>query len=178
MKQHKSINSYLDVLIQESIKSTLQRKTLREEEKQAQQSSDTSSGEDAKVDQEKAKLKKGDVMVDDVIEKLNTIRSGKSFKEDSIKSSLEQYFNNLKKPERVALLAYLKGISQIVSGEVSGAAAIEPADKEPGIEMKKKNEPQVKSIKPTVIKAPEVKKDKSKPSAEDASGPVPISAKK
>jgi hypothetical protein len=186
MKQHKSINSYLDTLIHESIKSTLQRRTMREEEEQEKQvnkdtgdSSDSGeTGEKKLPEPEKQKLKQGDVTVDDVIEKLNAIRSGKSFKDESVKSALDEYFEDLPKAERVALVAYLKGISQVLSGEVSGAQALDPADQAPGIEMKKKNEPKTVSIKPNVIKAPDIKKDKSKPSGEDASGPVPISPKK
>ena len=88
-----------------------------------------------------------------------------------------KYFDDLTKAEQVALLAYLKGISQVLSGEVSGEQAIEPADKSPAISMQKKNEPKKVSIKPHVIKAPEVSK-KKKPSSEDASGPVPITPKK
>lgn len=183
IKHHKSINSYLDSLIQESVKSALKRNTIREEEKQdalAKGDSGDSGEEKPKMggEEEKKKLKKGDVAVEDVVNNLNSIRSGKSFKDEAIRGSLEKYFNDLSRAEQVALVAYLKGISQVVSGEVPGDNAIEPADKEPAISMSKKNEPQTRSVKPNVIKAPEVKKSKSKPSAEDSSGPVPIAAKK
>jgi hypothetical protein len=179
MKQHnsiKSIDTYLVSVIEESIKATLQKKALQEKEKQ-----DAVSGSDAESektnDKEKQKLKKGDVTVDDVIDKLNSIRSGKSFKEEKITAALSKYIDDLGVAERTALLAFLKGISQIVTGEISPETAIDPGDKHVDIEMKKTTGPQKVSVKPNVIKAPDIEKSK-KSSAEDASGPVPIKAKK
>jgi hypothetical protein len=75
------------------------------------------------------------------------------------------------------LLAFVKGISQIVTGEIEAKQAVEPGDDDPGIEMKKTSGSQKVSIKPNVIKAPDVEKSK-KSSSEDASGPVPITPKK
>lgn len=166
----KTIDSYITSAIEESLKVTLQKKALQEKEKQ-------SVANDAEGDSEKEKLKKGNIIVDDIIEKLNSIRSGKSFKEEEVKLALTNYFDGLKEPERVALLAFLKGISQIVTGEIEAKQAVEPGDTAPGIEMKKTSGSQNVSIKPNVIKAPDVEKSK-KPSSEDTSGPVPITPKK
>lgn len=115
-------------------------------------------------------MKKGAVNVGQVIEKLNTIRSGKSFKDDAIKASLEEYFNALKKPEQVALLAFLKGIAQIVTGEVVGDKAVEPEDPAPAISMKKTEYKRV--VKPVIIK-----KSKSTKGAEDTTPPTPAPIK-
>lgn len=176
MKQ-KTIDSCIVSVIEESVKATLQRRALQEKEKQAAAASklnldkkETSSSDELK------KLRKSDVTVDDIVEKLNSIRSGKSFKDEIIFSSLKKYFEGLGSEEKVALLAFLKGISQIVTGEIGGAEAIEPSDKPADIEMKKTSGPQKVSLKPNIIKAPDIKKDK-KPSSEDTSGPVPITPK-
>lgn len=174
--KRKTIDSYIANVIEESLKSTLQKKALQEKEKQ-DASSSGSSEEKPDVGQEEEKLKKGDVTVDDVIEKLNSIRSGKSFNDDAVKSALGKYFDELDKPEKTALLAFLKGISQIVTGEVSGGEAIDPGDKPADVEMEKKTGSKKVSIKPNIIKAPDIEKNK-KPNAEDASGPVPITPKK
>jgi len=185
MKHHnrsKSINSCLVDIIEESVKAALQRKAVKEKERQvAMTEEDNDVEKDVKQstvdDAEKDKLRKGDVTVDDVIEKLNSIRSGKSFKDDSVSSALGKYFDNLGVEEKTALLAFLKGISQVVTGEISASAAIGPGDKLAGIEMKKTTGSEKVSIKPNIIKAPDIEKNK-KPDSEDTSGPVPIKAKK
>lgn len=176
--KRKTIDSYIANVIEESVKSTLQKKALQEKEKQDSTASGSGNAEEEKPDlgPEAEKLKKGDITVDDVIEKLNSIRSGKSFNADDVKSALSKYFDELEKPEKTALLAFLKGISQIVTGEVSGDSAIDPGDKPAGVEMKKTGTQKV-SIKPNIIKAPDIEKSK-KPGAEDTSGPVPITPKK
>lgn len=121
-------------------------------------------------------MKEGNVNVDQVIEKLNTIRSGKSFKDDQIRASLEQYFKSLKSPERVALLAFLKGIAQIVTGEVVGDKAVEPSDPAPSVTMKKADYRRV--IKPVIIKK-STKKEQGKSAAagEDVTPPTPAPIK-
>lgn len=115
-------------------------------------------------------LKSGDISTDQIIEKLNTIRSGKSFKDSQIKESLQEYIDSLKKPEKVALFAFLKGVAQIVTGEVSGDKAIEPSDPVPAVSMKKGVVKKV--IKPTVVKKRVEKKE------EDTTPPTPIKPKK
>lgn len=130
------------------------------------------------VEDEKQKLKKGEITFEDVIEKLNTIRSGKSFKDAEIKNKMEEYVESLTKAERTALFAFLKGISQLTTGEFDPADAQDPSDLPSGIEMEKTNQ-QSRSLKPNVIKTPKPnKEEKKKPSAEDTSGPVPIKPKK
>jgi len=171
----KTIDSYIANVIEESLKATLQRRALREKELQNAASSEEPKEKDS--GEETEKLKKGDITVDDVIEKLNSIRSGKSFNDKDISEALKKYFEELEAAEKTALLAFLKGISQIVTGEVSADIAIDPGDKPAGIEMKKTTGPEKVSIKPNVIKAPDIEKNK-KPSAEDTIGPLPISAKK
>lgn len=95
-------------------------------------------------------MKTGNVTVDQVIEKLNSIRSGKSFKEEQIKNSLSSYMDSLDEAEKVALLAFLKGISQIVTGEIEGQKAVEPSDPAPAVSMEK--DVYKRTIKPAIIK--------------------------
>ncbi|MBM3194176.1 MAG: hypothetical protein FJZ60_00245 [Chlamydiae bacterium] len=172
MKQQSATNNidlYISNVIKESVRSVLQKRNLREQE-------EGEKGSPA-ADNEDEKMKKGDVTVEDIIDKLNSIRAGKSFKDDAVKASFEKYFNDLDSEEKVALLAFMKGISQILTGEVEASAATDPSDKPAKIEMEKKGGPSKRTLKPLVIKAPEVKKEKAK-SSEDTSGPVPITPKK
>ena len=134
------------------------------------------------LDEEKEALKSGNITSDEVIEKLNTIRAGKSFKDEQIKSAMESYINDLDDAEKTALFAFLKGIAQIVGGEVEGKQATEPSDKPANVKMEKKPSSQKVTIKPNVIKKPsaggEKPKEKASKSPEDTTPPAPIVAKK
>jgi len=130
---------------------------------------------------EKENLKSGDISADEVIEKLNTIRAGKSFKDQNIKTAMESYVSDLDGAEKTALFAFLKGIAQIVGGEVEGKEALEPSDKPANVKMEKKPSSQKVTIKPNVIKKPsagEKPKERASKSPEDTTPPAPIVAKK
>lgn len=127
---------------------------------------------------DKRALSKGDIEADDIIEKLNTIRSGKSFRDDTIKQNMVDYVEGLDKAERTALLAFLLAISQIVTAEMPADQVIDPGENPSSVKMKKgAGEAQTKHVKPNVIRANPPKKEK-KTSGEDTSGPVPITPKK
>ena len=132
------------------------------------------------IDSEKEKLKSGEITPDDIVDKLNTIRSGKSFKDETISAKLSEYIESLSKAEKVALLSFLKGISQVVTGEIEPEDASDPSDSPSDVEMKKDTSGGAvkKTVKPVVIKAPEKEKEKKGSSAEDTSGPTPIKTKK
>lgn len=120
---------------------------------------------------DKKVMKSGDISTDQLVEKLNTIRSGKSFKDSSIKRSLQEYIDSLEKAEKVALFAFLKGIAQIVTGEIYGSDAVEPADPIPAVTMKKGI--YKRNIKPTIIK----KTKNTAGKQEDTTPPTPTPIK-
>lgn len=133
----------------------------------------------------------------DIVDKLNAVRSGKSLKDEDIRGAFEKYVGGLDAEEKIALFAFLKGIAQVTSGEVSGEEAVEPdTAPTPGIEMKKSDEPgpsadpsgqtqqqgdkKVRSIKPNVVGKrdnPESPYVGDEP-AEDTTGPMPVQAKR
>jgi len=134
------------------------------------------SSSSATMKDEKSKLKTGDITADDVVDRLNIIRSGKSFKDEEIAGKLKEYIDSLTKAERTALLAFLKGISQVVTGDMAGKDALDPSDSPSNVEMKKGEDVKKITIKPTIVKNPE--KGEKRSSGEDTSGPVPITPKK
>lgn len=113
----------------------------------------------------------GKVTIDTVVDKLNFIRSGRSFKDEKVKAGLTKYLEGLDDAEKTALLAFLKGISQIVTAEISPEMALEPADDPAKVEMEKKSKNKT-TIKPTVLKSG------GAVSKEDTAGPAPIKPKK
>lgn len=121
------------------------------------------------------KLADGDIKTEDVIDRLNAIRAGRSFNDGAIFNALDEYVSNLSTAEKTALLAFADGIAQIVTGEIPGEAATEPKDNPADVKMAKGDKLQQKHVDPNVIK---VSNPKTKTSgAEDTSGPVPISPK-
>lgn len=115
--------------------------------------------------------------IDMVVDKLNAIRSGRSFRDSSVQGSMEQYFNKLSEEERSALLTFLKGISQIVTGEIQGQQAVDPNDSAPGpsIKMSKSGEEKGRKVKNvTVVKSPKHAGGAPAKGAEDNSAPLPV----
>lgn len=188
----RQLSEIIQNIVKESIKTTLHQNAVAEKERQDAAleeeddlfgSDESSSSEETPkvsktVDDEKQKMKKGEITADDIVDRLNSIRSGKSFKDEAIAAKLGEYVDSLNKAEKVALLAFLKGISQIVTGEVPAQQAVDPSSNPANVKMEKGDEEKKKSIKPVVVKAPSKEKDKEKKSAEDTSGPVPIKPKK
>lgn len=209
MKKNRSIGDILDSVIEESVKSMLHQRAMNEKDKQTDTSNlfsdsggegdgdksqdDSNDKEPSKtMDDETEKLASGDISSKDIIEKLNTIRSGKSFKDKEISHQLEQYIESMKGAEKTALLAFLKGIAQITTGEISADNAVEPDEHPADVEMKKDhqqgddtqtqksggNGKQV-HVKPNVVRGASQKKDVQNSSQEDTSAPkkVPITPK-
>lgn len=209
LKTGTSLATFLDGVIQESVKSGLAQRALQEKEKQAAATGGTQGGTDNSDDEEGGDtdlfgtgdsdsdeggdeeqatsktmdddtetLEQGNVEPKDIIDKLNAIRSGKSFKDEKVSAAMEEYVGSLSKAEKTALLAFMKGIAQIVTGEVPGQQATEPDSNPAQVSMKKGPEPaKTKHIEPNVIKA-SAPKQKSTGGSEDTSGPVPITPKK
>lgn len=94
-----------------------------------------------------------DVTIDMVVDRMNVIRSGKSMKDEKVAVELSHYFEDLSSPERLALLSFLTGLAQIVTGGIEGEKAPDPGD--PGIDIK---------VTPTGEKGGERHPGKPKPS--------------
>lgn len=141
---------------------------------------DGKSGKTSKtMDDETEKLKRGEIKTQDIVSKLNDIRAGKSFRDEKVGHAMEEYIGSLSRPEKVALMAFLKGIGQIVTGEVPGQAASDPSDAPSDVKMEKGDEESVRHVRPNVIKGG----GKPGPSggtkgAEDTSSPAPITPKR
>lgn len=95
-----------------------------------------------------------DITVESVVQQLNAIRAGKSFKDTLVQQELARYFDGLDDSEKEALHAYLKGLAQIVSGQIEAGQAEEPSNH--GVETKKTGK-KTRQIKPNVIKKSAVK---------------------
>jgi len=120
-----------------------------------------------------------EITEDDIVDKLNSIRSGKSFDNEQVASAMETWVNGLDDAEKTALFSFLKGIAQIVTGEVPAAQASEPSDNPASVDMKKTPKSLKVNVRPNVIKGPDGSTSKPKASkvssgSEDTSAPVPV----
>jgi len=183
----KTIGQALDAIIESSV-GKHQRVYLSEKEKQVSLapknvSQEPDNGESKKqksdgADNDKDEKALADVPeLDQIIEKLNLIRSGKSLKDSIIQQRFEGYFDDLSAPERVALFAYLKGIAQIVNGDIEPQFAQEPSDDPANVRMHKGKKVQKvsKEVKPNLIKKPSKPQGvKTSHKVEDDSAPVKV----
>jgi len=102
-----------------------------------------------------------------IIDLINMIRSGKSMKDEAVLAAFKQYYQRLNGSERVALYAFLTGISGLVveideEGTGSGDAGDgdTPSQEPYGIEMKKQ--------------APKYKKEKKEKASGSADSPIVV----
>jgi hypothetical protein len=68
------------------------------------------------------------ITVDDIIERINTVRSGKSIKDADVRRELDEYVNQFNEDEKTALLAFLEGLGQILTSGIDSTNAADPAD--------------------------------------------------
>jgi hypothetical protein len=106
------------------------------------------------------------ITVDDIIEKLNIVRSGRSTKDADVKRELEEYVAQFSEEEKQALVAFLEGLGQILTSGVDSQDAVDPQDpyslsiqKSPGASPSKAVRPPAPAAAPAPAPTP---------------GPVPI----
>ena len=68
------------------------------------------------------------ITVEDIIDKLNIVRSGRSTKDSDVKREMEEYIAQFNEDEKMALLAFLEGLGQILTSGVDSADAADPQD--------------------------------------------------
>lgn len=86
------------------------------------------AGAPATSEAQQPEAEKKPITVDDIIEKINTVRSGKSIKDDNVRRELDEYVNQFNEDEKTALLAFLEGLGQILTSGIDSADAADPAD--------------------------------------------------
>lgn len=127
----------------------------------------------------------GVATLDNVIEQLNTLRAGRSLKDENVRGELERYYQGLDDSEKEAMHAYLKGIAQILSGQIDAAVAEEP--KNHGLNTQDSGK-RTRTIKPNIVRSQSTAPVKSpntaptanvsKSSVENTAAPAPIVPKK
>ena len=91
------------------------------------------------------------IEVEQVIEILNLIRSGPSLKDEGVLERFTEYFGSLAAPEKIALLGFLDGLSQVIVGGISGTKAQDPG--KPPFNVKMDAKPEQEAEEETLKKA-------------------------
>lgn len=100
----------------------------------------------------KEKIKSNSISPLDIIEKLNMLRAGRSFRDPLIKQNLEKYVSSLNNEEKRNLLAFLTGLTEIASGIMTADQATIPDTNSKEDESKNTNkEKQFVKIQPTIV---------------------------
>ena len=68
------------------------------------------------------------ITAEDIIDRLNIVRSGRSTKDGDVKREMEEYIAQFSEDEKTALLAFLEGLGQILTSGVDSADATDPQD--------------------------------------------------
>jgi len=68
------------------------------------------------------------ITAEDIIDKLNIVRSGRSTRDGDVKREMEEYIAQFNEDEKMALLAFLEGLGQILTSGVDSADAADPQD--------------------------------------------------
>ena len=114
--------------------------------------------------------------VEQIVNMLNMMRSGKSTKDKEVQKGLSEYFDGLDAGEKQALYIMLSGLTQILTADVDGDEAPDPTSVGIKIQAKKK-ERDAEVSKPAQKAAAATTSDKTsakqKPSAQ-GSGDLPI----
>lgn len=108
-----------------------------------------------------------DITPEQVADKINILRAGKSLKDKQTMQNLAQYFQRLNGPERIALYAFLQGLAKVLGGK-DGEQVKTPASKPYDVDMDREK----KSSK--VSKEPATGNDKSSSKSSDSGSNTPI----
>lgn len=108
-----------------------------------------------------------DITPEQVAEKINILRAGKSLKDKQTMQNLAQYFQRLNGPERIALYAFLQGLAKVLGGK-DGEQVKTPTSKPYDVEMEREK----KSSKPAEKPATGNTKTSSKSSDSNSNTPI------
>jgi len=109
---------------------------------------------------------------------LNTIRAGRSLRDKNIRAELKTYVGQMDTEEKTALLAFLKGMGEILTAGMESSDVPDPSDPPYDIEMmqakseEKKEQEDAEDDKPGVVKKP-VNRAKQR-GMEDNSPPIQV----
>lgn len=146
-----------------------------------QEKEEPEEGAEEKPAEEPAKTAKSDsssvgASFDSVVSAINNLRSGKSLRDSSIKSQAQVYYDRLSDDERTTLLVFLKALSDIIAGQVTGQEAKDPSDPPTSLNItsnKEKDEPEEETEEPPAEESEEPPAESETPAEEEGEDTTP-----
>ena len=135
----------------------------KDKSKKAQKETVGDEGEEPTTEKKPVQIKHEkipEIDAESIADKINSIRSGKSLKEEDTMKALNGYFQKLNGPERIALFAFLAGLEKVL-GDVTGDVKT-PHSKPFNIDMEQEKKEE-KKAKPKGSKEPSANSDSENP---------------
>lgn len=124
------------------------RKQIHKAKAGSKKSEDTMEEDGAPDENPKVDLQElPDISPDQIAQKINQIRAGKSLKDKGALNNLTNYFQRLNGPERIALYAFLQGLAKVIGGADGGDVKV-PASKPYRVDIER----ELSKSKPSPVK--------------------------
>ena len=155
----------IDEIIMRAINESLPNEKSQQDKK-AKELKQFKASEKKEVDEaegEESSSKK--VKAQDIVDLFNTMRSGKSLKDEEVRKNFQMYFDSLNGSERVALFSFSQAIADIIAGEnTKEDIKNQPQPEDYGVDISKDDEPsEPKKVKKKSKVSAEPEKDDSAP---------------
>lgn len=133
-KNQKKISKKIDDL---NLRSETEEETVQDEQQDNSPEDQDSPKEKTDTSSPKVKLQKlpSAMEPEDIARVLNIIRAGKSLKDGEVRERFDIWWDLLSGSEKIALKAFLDGIAQIITGDVTADQASKPSMKPYNVEM-------------------------------------------
>tara|TARA_R110000851_G_scaffold103460_1_gene220482 strand:+ start:1421 stop:2149 length:729 start_codon:yes stop_codon:yes gene_type:complete len=122
--------------------------------------------------------------LDSLERNINSLRAGRSLKDSTIESQLEIYFDRLGEDEKSLMVLFIRELSKILSGKVTGDNAVDPNQEPYNLDVIQSNdeepEPEINQEEPaaepeeTSIPKEDVEEEEEEEEEEDNSPPIQV----
>ena len=160
----------IDELIKKAINESLPKdeKSMQDKKTKEMQDFKAPKKDADEIDEEAGEEVTKKVKAADIVSLLNTMRSGKTLKDEQVRKNFQAYFDALSGSERVALFSFTQAIADIIAGEnTEEDMKNQPQPEDLGVEISKDDAPEKKKSKPQ-------KADKSTDKPKDDSAPIVV----
>ena len=169
-KKIKILGVDIDSIIKKALNESLPKDEKSVQDKKTKEMQDFKAPKkDAdEIDEEAGEEVTKKVKAGDIVDLLNTMRSGKTLKDEQVRKNFQAYFDALSGSERVALFSFTKAIADIIAGENTPEdIKNQPQPEDMGVEISKDDAPEQKKTKSQKV-------DKADGKAKDDSAPIVV----
>lgn len=158
----------IDDIIKRALNESLPKdeKSMQDKKKKEMQDFKAPKKNSDEIDEEAGEEVTKKVKAADIVDLLNTMRSGKTLKDEQVRKNFQAYFDALSGSERVALFSFCQAMADIIAGENTlEDIKDEPQPDDYGVEISKEDQPEKKKVD---------KPKKSSDKGNDASAPIVV----